>query len=138
MPRLFYTSVIVFFMLLPGSGISAGLKSTSNQKLQHHRVTTLADCVAEVAPETDLLSFQKKYRHTAEQKCREMLAAKRRKTAIITPVENPDGNTDNPDDKDDAANTDASGAADTENTAPAPKTPPTPQPQNYWRNDTVN
>lgn len=134
----FYTSVIVFFMLLPGSGISAGLKSTSNQKLQHHRVATLADCVAEVAPETDLLSFQKKYRHTAEQKCREMLAAKRRKTAVVTPVDNPDSNAENTNNTDDATNTDVSGAAGTENAAPAPKTQPTPQPQNYWRNDAAD
>ena len=82
---VFYTSVIVFFLLWPVSGMTAGLKTTANQNLQYYSSNTLADCVAEVAPETDLLSFQKKYRHKAEQKCREMLAEKRRKTAVITP-----------------------------------------------------
>lgn len=125
MIRLFYSSIIVFFTLLPGSGISAGLKSTSNQNLQHHRVTTLADCVAEAAPDTDLLSFQKKYRHKAEQKCREMLAEKRRKTVIITPTYDTADETD--EDSNDG-NGDDTAAQDKE-------TPPAEKPHNYWRNN---
>lgn len=128
MRHLFYTSVIVFFMLMPGSGISAGLKSTANQSLQHHRLMTLADCVAEVAPETDLLSFQKKYRHKAEQKCREMLAEKQRKIAVITPA-----------DEEEAAHADEDRTtADTEEKAEKPETPPSPGPKNYWRNEAFN
>ena len=125
MIRLFYSSVIIFFMLLPGNGISAGLKSTAHQKLQHHNVTTLADCVAEVAPETDLLSFQKKYRHKTEQKCREMLAEKRRQKAVITPAYNETAEKAE----------DADNHKDTADKIEKTNAPSAPQPKNYWRND---
>ncbi|MBL1148543.1 MAG: hypothetical protein HND56_03100 [Pseudomonadota bacterium] len=125
---VFYTSVIVFFLLWPVNGMTAGLKSTANQNLQHYSDNTLADCVAEVAPETDLLSFQKKYRHKAEKKCHEMLAEKRRKTAVITP--DADAETVPADGK--TVNTaDAEAAQDTENK-------PASQSRNYWRNNTAD
>lgn len=122
----FYTSVIVFFLLWPVSGMTAGLKTTANQNLQHYSSNTLADCVAEVAPEMDLLSFQKKYRHTAEKKCREMLEAKRRKTAVITPDAT---------EKDSPAEDKAENAAETDTAQDAA---PAAQMHNYWRNDTTN
>ena len=124
---VFYTSVIVFFLLWPVNGMTAGLKSTANQNLQHYSDNTLADCVAEVAPEMDLLSFQKKYRHTAEKKCREMLDAKHRKTAVITPDEDTEETA-----ADDKTATDTDTAQDT--TSP----PTTAQSHNYWRNETAD
>ncbi|TNE27706.1 MAG: hypothetical protein EP349_08865 [Alphaproteobacteria bacterium] len=129
MKRIFlYTSVIVFFLLWPVSGMTAGLKTTANQNLQYYSGNTLADCVAEVAPEMDLLSFQKKYRHTAEQRCREMLEDKRRKTAVITP---------DTDAEDTLADGTAENTANAETVQDTENKPASPS-HHYWHPNTNN
>jgi len=121
---IFYSSVVVFFLLLPGNGIAAGGNNTEHQSLQHYQGITLSACLKEVAPEADLLSFQKKYLHTAEKTCLSMLAKKRRKTAIVTPVEGQDITTTEKDTQNTVTKT-----ADTPPSAAQQKQ------QHYWRND---
>ena len=120
----FYSSVIVFFLLMPGNGMAAGMKSTASQNLQHYQGMTLSACLKEVAPEADLLAFQKKYLHTAEKKCMTMLAEKRRKTAIVTPA---DGKA--------PAKTAETDGKDTDDTTSKTAGTASAQPHHYWRND---